>query len=80
MVSYYTGDILFRAITSVLAQTTMVELRLVDNGNPPDVIAKLEAIALIDSRFHLITGHGNVGFSKACNRGARDSIGRIFCS
>ena len=71
MVSYNTGPVLFRAVESVLAQTAPVELYLVDNGNPPEIVDKIRSLAQADSRIHLITGHGNVGFSRACNVGAR---------
>jgi N-acetylglucosaminyl-diphospho-decaprenol L-rhamnosyltransferase len=75
VVSYHTGPVLFDAIKSILAQTEPVELLLVDNGNTADVLSRLQAIAMQDKRMQLITGHGNVGFSKGCNRGARDARG-----
>lgn len=75
MVSYHTGPALFGAIASVLAQKDPVELLLVDNGNPPDVLAMLRAMAAQDKRLRIITGHGNIGFSKGCNLGARDGAG-----
>jgi len=71
MVSFHTGAVLDAAITSVLAQTEPVQLCLVDNGNPPEVVRKLEDLVAADPRVHLITGHGNVGFSRGCNLGAR---------
>jgi N-acetylglucosaminyl-diphospho-decaprenol L-rhamnosyltransferase len=75
MVSYQTGPVLFEAITSVLAQTKPVELCLVDNGNPPAVVAQLQAMARKDSRIQFLSGHGNIGFSKGCNLGAHHSEG-----
>lgn len=75
MVSYHTGPILFAAIDAVLAQTTEVELCLVDNGNPPEIVTKLLRRAGSEPRLRLITGHGNVGFSKACNLGAKAGQG-----
>jgi GT2 family glycosyltransferase len=75
MVSYQTGEVLFDAIASVLRQSLPVELCLVDNGNPPEVMARLQALTEKDSRLRLITGQGNVGFSKACNAGARVALG-----
>ncbi len=75
MVSYHTGPVLFEAISSVLAQTVPVELCLVDNGNPPDITAKLQSMAAVDPRIRFVTGHGNVGFSRGCNTGARAATG-----
>lgn len=78
MVSYHTGPVLFEAIAGVLAQTAPVELCLVDNGNPPDIVTKLNGLAASDSRIRVITGHGNIGFSRACNVGARMANGSHF--
>lgn len=75
MVSYQTGEVLFDAIASVLEQSQPVELCLVDNGNPVEVLTRLQMLAEKDSRLRLITGQGNVGFSKACNAGARAAQG-----
>ncbi len=75
MVSYHTGPVLFEAVTSVLNQSAPVELCLVDNGNPPEVVLRLQAMAAVDSRIRFITGYGNVGFSRACNLGARAATG-----
>jgi N-acetylglucosaminyl-diphospho-decaprenol L-rhamnosyltransferase len=75
LVSYHTGSILFDALASVLAQTYPVELCLVDNGNPPEIVAKLQALAGDDARIKFITGHGNVGFSRGCNLGAKAATG-----
>ena len=78
MVSYHTGPVLFEAIASVLAQTEPVQLCLVDNGNPLDVIENLQAMAANDPRIRFITGHGNVGFSKGCNTGAKLAEGEYL--
>lgn len=78
MVSYHTGPVLFEAIDGVLAQNAPVELCLVDNGNPPNVLARLQVLAASDNRIRLITGHGNVGFSRACNLGARAAVGENY--
>ena len=71
MVSHHTGPILFASIASVLKQKSLAELLLVDNGNPPDVLARLRQIALTEPRLRVITGHGNVGFAKGSNIGAK---------
>ena len=75
MVSYHTGPILKTSIESVLKQTLPFELILVDNGNPPDMRQSLAALADSNERVHLHVGHGNVGFAKGCNIGARNAKG-----
>ena len=75
MVTYHTGPVLTRAIEAVLASTAPVELVLVNNGNPPEVEAKLAALAAAESRITWISGHGNVGFGVGCNKGARAAKG-----
>jgi GT2 family glycosyltransferase len=75
MVSYHTGPVLFEAIECVLAQAAPIELILVDNGNPPHVAATLQAMMQRDPRLRVLGGHGNIGFSRACNMGARAAAG-----
>lgn len=75
MVSYHTGDILWSAIEHALSQTMPVELIIVDNGNPPDVVTKLSEMAGGEPRLRLVTGQGNVGFGRACNLGAKNAKG-----
>ena len=73
MVSYRTGEVLFPAIDAVLApdQEGVAELILIDNGNPPEAAAELARRAEADPRFTLVGGHGNIGFARGCNLGAR---------
>ena len=78
MVSYWTGPVLSAAIEAVLAQDQrgLIELILVDNGNPPAVVADLARRAAAEPRLILVSGHGNVGFASGCNIGARRARGR----
>lgn len=73
MVSYRTGPVLWTAIDTVLApdQAGVAELVLIDNGNPPDVVTALARRAETEPRLTFVTGHGNVGFARAANMGAR---------
>ena len=75
MVSYHTGPTLKTSIESILKQSLPFELILVDNGNPPDMRQSLTALADSKPNVHLYTGHGNVGFAKGCNIGARTAKG-----
>ena len=78
MVSYRTGDVLFAAIDAVLArdQEGVAELILIDNGNPPEVVAELVRRAEAEPRFTLVGGQGNIGFAQGCNLGARHARSR----
>ena len=82
MVSYRTGPVLFEAVDAVLApageRTGVIELVLVDNGNPPEVSRELARRAEADPRLTLAGGHGNVGFARGCNLGARRAKGRYL--
>src|ERR1700722_11537021 len=73
VVSYYTGPVLFACLKSVLRQPQLAEIILVDNGNPPDILARLQQMALTEQRIKIITGQGNVGFPKGCNIGVRQA-------
>ena len=77
MVSYWTGPVLNAAIESVLAsnQEGVIELIVVNNGNPPSVIEELVRLSIADPRLILISGHGNVGFARGCNIGADHARG-----
>ncbi len=78
MVTYWTGPVLTAVIESVLSadQEGVVELVLVDNGNPPEVAAQLAGWAADDPRLVVINGHGNVGYARGCNLGTRRARGR----
>ncbi len=76
MVTYHTGDLFLRlAMDSVLAEPECAELILVNNGNPPGLDKELTARASTDKRIRYIKGHGNTGFAKACNLGAKSATG-----
>ncbi len=80
VVSYWTGPILATVIESVLAsdQEGVVELILIDNGNPPAITREFAQRAEREPRLTLVSGHGNVGFARGCNIGARRARGRYL--
>ena len=78
VVSYHTGPVLFASIKSILRQKNLAKLVVVDNGNPPDVLARLQQMALLEPRLSIVTGQGNVGFAKACNLGAKQATGEYL--
>ncbi len=75
MVSYHTGAPLLEAVQAVLADPDILELVLVDNGNTVMAREKLWAFAQNERRLRIAQGQGNIGFSRACNYGARLSKG-----
>lgn len=69
IVSYRTGEVLFACLDALRAEGDVTQVVVVDNGNPPDVRARLEALAA-EGRITL-TGEGaNVGFAAGVNLGA----------
>ncbi|MBC6403071.1 MAG: glycosyltransferase family 2 protein [Hyphomonadaceae bacterium] len=78
MVSYMTGPALMEALRSVVDDPDIAEVILVDNGNPELTQQRLREIALENDRVRLLQGHGNIGFSKACNYGVSVSTGEYL--
>ena len=70
MVSFHTGAALFEAIQSVLNDPDILELIVVDNGNPISTRQRLCEISIQNSKLRILQGHGNVGFGRGCNYGA----------
>jgi GT2 family glycosyltransferase/nucleoside-diphosphate-sugar epimerase len=78
IVSHFTGPILFATIKAVLGQRGLSQVILVNNGNRPDIVARLQQIALMEPKLSIISGQGNVGFAKAANLGAKSASGEIL--
>jgi len=75
MVSYYTGPSLMESVSAMLADTDILELIIVDNGNTISARQRLWALVENNNRVKIVQGHDNVGFGRACNYGARLSKG-----
>lgn len=78
MVVFMTGEALEKSLTCVLAESEVDELVIVDNGSTFTEAARLRGFAERDSRVVLVTGHGNIGFARGANLGARRARGDIF--
>ena len=78
MTTYQTGEVLKYAADSVLEQKNLAELIIVDNGNPEAMMSWLRDLDKAQKKVKLLTGHGNVGFAKACNLGAKEAAGDII--
>lgn len=75
LVTYHTGPVLDVVLDAVLAQTADIELILINNGNPPEVEARLINRFKDDPCVRLMTGHGNIGLSRGNNLGVRVASG-----
>jgi hypothetical protein len=77
-VTYWTGPTLSEQVRSVLAQEHLRDFIVVDNGNPPNYTAWLQAQARLDPRMTVMVGHGNPGYAAGCNMGARQAAGEVL--
>src|SRR5581483_9757493 len=78
MVVYMTGAALGESLACALADQLVDELVVVDNGSTAEDVLYLRQLAERDGRVKLITGHGNIGFAKAANLGARTAVGEVL--
>ena len=76
VISYFTGPVLARCIASLRNAEGVAEIILVDNGNPPGELEK--ATAGSGAPVRILSGHGNIGFAAACNKGAAAARGEIL--
>ncbi len=75
IVSYHTGPVLEDCVRAARRSPLTGDIVLVDNGNHTQVQAWMDAFARADGNTTILRGHGNIGFSKACNAGVRASKG-----
>ncbi|MBX3482696.1 glycosyltransferase family 2 protein [Phenylobacterium sp.] len=78
MVVYMTGEALQESLACVLADPLVDEFVIVDNGSSPQEAERLRLLAERDDRVVLRTGHGNVGFARGANLGARTAKGDLI--
>ena len=78
MVVYQTGEALAESIRHVLAEPSVDEFVIVDNGSPADEAERLRALGLTEPRVVLQQGHGNVGFARGANLGAETARGKYI--
>lgn len=71
MVSYLTGPALMESIRAVQRDPDIAELIVVDNGNTRAERIRLVEVASRRGNVRILQGHGNVGFARGCNYGAR---------
>lgn len=68
------GESLFATIETLLAQKQLAELIIVDNGNAPDVVARLQQYSLSEARIKVLTLRGEDNYAKCCNIAARQAV------
>jgi|SRR5437899_4506669 len=78
MVVYMTGPALDESVDRVLKDPLIDEFVIVDNGSSGADAAGLRALSERDSRVVLLSGHGNIGFARGANLGARKARGDIL--
>jgi len=78
MVVYMTGEALEKSIACVLSEPLVDEFVIVDNGSTRADAIRLRNLADRDSRVTLLTGHGNIGFARGANLGARAARGDLL--
>jgi GT2 family glycosyltransferase len=78
MVVYFTGEALSESLDCVLRDPLVDELVVVDNGSTRVDAARLRNLADRDQRVTLLSGHGNVGFARGANLGARQARGDLL--
>lgn len=78
MVVYMTGEALTESLARVLADPLVDEFVIVDNGSTSAEASHLAALADRDDRVVLLAGHGNVGFARGANLGARKASGDVL--
>lgn len=78
MVVYMTGEALEQSVACVLSDALVDEFVIVDNGSTPGDAARLRNLAERDARVTLVSGHGNVGFARGANLGARTARGEVL--
>lgn len=75
MVSSRAGQMILAAVKSVLNQEELAELIVVDTGNPPHLLARLQQLTLVQPKLKIISGAGPIGHAKALNMGAEKATG-----
>lgn len=75
VVSYNTGPALWNCLQRLLQQQGVLEVIVVNNGNPASVEDHLARLEQHYSRLKLVSKHGNIGFARGCNLGVSHAMG-----
>lgn len=75
VVSYRTGDVLFDCLKALEADPAIEEIVLVDNGNPQEMLWRIDEVAAQSQKLKVIGGGENRGFATGVNLGVKASKG-----
>ncbi len=78
MVTHYDGQALEPTVDSLLAQTSPIEIILVNNGSTKAAEAWFAEIAKSDPRLRVVRGQGNIGLAAGNNLGAKAARGNAL--
>lgn len=78
VVSYHTGPRLHECLYALKSDPDVSEIIVVDNGNPPDAEAWLDAFVARTDKARLIRSGDNPGFGTAVNQGAVSALGAFL--
>ncbi len=74
VVSYRTGPVLKDCLQVLLAGPEIDAIQVVDNGNPADMAAWLDQLAVSESKLNLLRPGENLGFGRAVNLAASRTV------
>lgn len=80
IVNYKTEKLIMEAIKSIIEKTTNIsyEIIIVDNNSPNNSIENLVHYYLEYPNIKIISSNENLGFGRACNLGAKNSLGKYL--
>ena len=78
VVSYRTGEVLFDCLQALTADPDVVEIIMVDNGNPPNTLWRVDERFGQSGKLKITGGGENRGFAAGVNLGARLATGNRF--
>lgn len=78
VVSYRTGDVLFDCLQALTADPDVAEIIMVDNGNPPNTLWRIDERFGQSGKLKITGGGENRGFAAGVNLGARLATGNRF--
>lgn len=78
VVTFETGEVLFDCIRALEADPAIDEIVLVDNGNPKEILWRVDELAAGSSKLKVTGGGMNRGFAAGINLGAAQAKGSRF--
>ena len=78
VVSFHTGEVLFDSLAALEADEDISEIVLVNNGNPPAAVTRLEDRVARSAKLKIVGEGVNRGFAAGVNLGAKASTADRF--